>query len=111
MSSDYLDRLAAWAATTPIDALPVPVRERACLVIADSLGVTAHGMQTPEMRKFVARHLADGRPGRASVIGAGRRAKVVLLSLYGRQSSAARLEQTALDDEIDGSERNDAGTA
>jgi len=73
MSSDYLDRLAAWAATTPLDALPSPVRERACLVIADSLGVTVHGMQTPEMRGFVARHLADGRPGRASVVGARRR--------------------------------------
>jgi 2-methylcitrate dehydratase PrpD len=71
---DYLDRLAAWAATTPLDALPPAVRERACLVIADSLGVTAHGMQTSEMREFVARHLGDGRPGRASVIGARRRA-------------------------------------
>lgn len=45
------------------------------------------------------------------VIGVGRKAKVVLLSRYGKQSSSARLEQTALDDEIDGSERNDAGTA
>ena len=74
MSVDYLDRLSAWAATTPLDALPRAVRERACLVIADSLGVTVHGMQVPEMREFVARHLADARPGRASVIGAGRRA-------------------------------------
>ena len=73
MTSDYLDRLAEWAATTPLDALPSAVRERACLVIADSLGVTTHGMQTPEMREFVTRHLADARPGRASVIGAGRR--------------------------------------
>jgi 2-methylcitrate dehydratase PrpD len=71
---DYLDRLGAWAATTPLDALPPVVRERACMVIADSLGVTAHGMQAPEMRELVARQLADARPGRASVIGAGRRA-------------------------------------
>ena len=71
---DYLDRLSAWAATAPLDALPPAVRERACVVIADSLGVTAHGMQTGEMRALVARHLADGRAGRASVIGAGRRA-------------------------------------
>ncbi|MGH7332442.1 MAG: MmgE/PrpD family protein [Candidatus Rokuibacteriota bacterium] len=71
---DYLDRLAAWAATTPPEALPPAVRERAGLVIADSLGVTAHGMQVPEMREFVARHLANARPGRASVIGAVRRA-------------------------------------
>ena len=73
MAMDYLDRLAAWAATTPLDALPRAVRERACLVIADSLGVTAHGMQTAEMSEFVARQLAEARPGRASVIGGGRR--------------------------------------
>ena len=66
MTVDYLDRLAAWAATTPLDALPPAVRARACLVIADSLGVTAHGMQTPEMRAFVARHLADPRPAPGS---------------------------------------------
>jgi 2-methylcitrate dehydratase PrpD len=71
---DYLDRLSAWAATTPLDALPPAVRDRACVVIADSLGVTVHGMQVPEMREFVARQLVDGRAGRASVIGAGRRA-------------------------------------
>ena len=73
MSADYLDRLAAWAATTRLDTLPAALRERACVVIADSLAVTAHGMQTPEMREFVERHLTDARPGRASVIGAGRR--------------------------------------
>jgi 2-methylcitrate dehydratase PrpD len=71
---DYLDRLSAWAVATPLDALPRAVRERACVVIADSVGVTVHGMQTPEMREFVARHLADAQPGRASVIGAHRRA-------------------------------------
>ena len=47
MTVDYLDRLSAWAATAPLDALPSAVRERACLVIADSLGVTVHGMQVP----------------------------------------------------------------
>jgi 2-methylcitrate dehydratase PrpD len=70
---DYLDRLSAWAVATPLDALPQAVRERACVVIADSIGVTVHGMQTPEMRELVTRHLADARPGRASVIGAQRR--------------------------------------
>jgi len=74
MSADYLDRLAAWAATTPLDAMPKAVRERAGVVIADSIGVTVHGMQHPEMREMLARLLADGRSGDASVIGAGRRA-------------------------------------
>lgn len=74
MTADYLDRLAAWASTTPLDAVPRAVRERACVVIADSLGVTVHGMQAPEMRALVARHLADGRSGRASIVGAGRKA-------------------------------------
>jgi 2-methylcitrate dehydratase PrpD len=78
---DYLDRLSAWAATTPLDDLPKAVRERAGLVIADSLGVTAHGMQTAEMRTLVTRHLAEGRPGRASVIGAGRRSDAASAAL------------------------------
>lgn len=70
---DYLDRLAAWAAAAALPALPAPVVERAKLVIADSLGVTVHGMQAPEMRAFVARQLAPGPRGDASIIGAGRR--------------------------------------
>lgn len=68
---EYLDRLATWAATAPLEELPPAVRERACLVIADSLGVTVHGMQVPEMRALLTRHLTEGRSGRASVIGAG----------------------------------------
>ena len=74
VSVDYLDRLAPGPPPRRSTRCRRAVRERACLVIADSLGVTVHGMQVPEMREFVARHLADGRPGRASVIGAGRRA-------------------------------------
>ena len=83
---DYLDRLAQWAATTPLDAMPAAVRERACLVIADSIGVTVHGMQADEMRQLVASHLAEAAPGAASVIGARRRA---------HPSSAALLNGTA----------------
>src|SRR5207237_3631452 len=86
VSVDYLDRLSDWAVTTKLDALPLAVRERACLVIADSLGVSVHGMQTPEMREFVARYLAEARAGRASVIGAHRRAE---------PASAALLNGTA----------------
>lgn len=71
---DYLDRLSAWAAGLTLDRLPTAVVERARLVIADSLGVTAHGMQADEMRRLAARLLDGGRPGAASVVGAGRRA-------------------------------------
>lgn len=71
---DYLDRLAEWAATARLDALPSAVRARGSLVIADSLGVTAHGMQVPEMHAMVERALANARPGRASVIGTSHRA-------------------------------------
>ena len=81
MSVDYLDRLSAWAVTAELDALPLAVRERACLVIADSIGVTVHGMQTPEMHELVARHLAEARPGRASVMGADRRTDLASAAL------------------------------
>jgi len=43
------------------------------------------------------------------IIGAGRKAKTILLSRYGRPTSGIRVEPELTDDEIDGSERNDAG--
>ena len=80
--ANYLDRLAAWAAATPLDAMPAAVRARGCMVIADSLGVTAHGMQTPEMREFVTRHPY----GTFGTIGAA----VALARLFGYDASAIR---------------------
>jgi 2-methylcitrate dehydratase PrpD len=71
---DYLDRLSEWAAGLSVDRLPAQVAERARLVVADSLGVTAYGMQTDEMRRLVEQLLAAGPRGRASIVGAGRRA-------------------------------------
>jgi 2-methylcitrate dehydratase PrpD len=43
-------------------------------VLADSVPVIAAGMQQPEMRAFVDRHLARAASGKAWVIGSGRRA-------------------------------------
>jgi hypothetical protein len=45
------------------------------------------------------------------VIGAGRKAKTILLSRYGRPASGVKIVSEFTDDEIDGSERNDAGLA
>jgi 2-methylcitrate dehydratase PrpD len=68
----YLKTLAAFAAGTRLDA--IDARERARWVIADSVPVIAAGMQQPEMRAYVDKHLAEAAPGAAWVIGAGRRA-------------------------------------
>lgn len=67
-------------------------------------------------RGYYIREFAESAPRlrvnwKRVVIGTGRRAKVVLLSRYGRQTSAGKLPAAALDDEPDGKERNDAGTA
>ncbi|HVQ74535.1 MAG TPA: MmgE/PrpD family protein [Candidatus Binatia bacterium] len=85
-SVDYLDRLSAWAASATLDRLPGAVVDRAKLVVADSLGVTVHGMQTDEMRRLAEHVLAPGPRGTASIIGADRRADA---------STAALLNGTA----------------
>ena len=70
----YLTTLAEFAAGTQLNAISEAARTRARWVIADSIPVIAAGMQQPEMRAFVARHLTGAAPGSAWVIGAGRRA-------------------------------------
>jgi 2-methylcitrate dehydratase PrpD len=69
MSDDYLTTLAEFACATRLADLPASLLQRARWIIADSVGAIAGGMQTPEMQAFVARHLAGGQPGEASVIG------------------------------------------
>jgi 2-methylcitrate dehydratase PrpD len=70
----YLQRLAEFAAETRLSDLSAAARERARWVLADCVPVIAAGMQQPEMRTFVERHLAQAASGTAWVIGAKRRA-------------------------------------
>lgn len=70
----YLQELAHFAAATRLADLTDGARERARWVLADCVPVIAAGMQQPEMRALVARHLAQAASGNAWVIGAGRRA-------------------------------------
>lgn len=71
MPSDYLTTLAEFACATRLADLPPALRERGRWIIADSVGAIAGGMQVPEMKAFVVKHLTGRQPGVASVIGGG----------------------------------------
>lgn len=68
--SDYLATVAEFICASRLGDLPADVLERGRWIIADSIGAIAGGMQVPEMKAFVAKHLAKRSPGAASVIGA-----------------------------------------
>lgn len=70
----YLATLATFAANTKLKDVSQAARDRARWVIADSIPVIAAGMQQPEMKALVGKHLAQGGKGESWVIGAGRRA-------------------------------------
>src|SRR5688572_15449776 len=70
----YLSQLGEFAASTQLSQLSVAARERARWVLADCIPVIAAGMQQPEMKRFVERHMSQAGTGSAWVIGAGRRA-------------------------------------
>ncbi len=70
----YLTTLAAFAADATLASLSDAARERARWIIADCIPVIAAGMQQREMQALVAKQLAQAAPGRAWVIGAGKRA-------------------------------------
>ena len=72
--SDYIDALADFALNTKYEDIPPHVIDHAKLILADTLPVIAHGMQEKEVQSLVARHLATAAPGKASVIGARKRA-------------------------------------
>lgn len=74
-SADYLGALSAFVCDTRLQDLPPAALDRAHWVIADSLAVTAAGMQAPEMKRFRARYLSSLPSRGAWVIGAGRRAR------------------------------------
>lgn len=72
---DYLRQLAAFAANTPLAAIPEPVRARARLVLADCIPVIGAGMRVAQMQRLVATYLPQAGPGDAWVIGTGKRAR------------------------------------
>jgi 2-methylcitrate dehydratase PrpD len=74
MATDYLTTLAAFACATRLADLPASLVARGRWILADSVGAIAGGMQMPEMKAFVARHLGGRQPGAASVIGGAVRA-------------------------------------
>ena len=68
-AGDYLDTLSRFACETQLTDIPVAVRERCGLIIADLLAVIAAGMQEPEMQALVASHGPRVAAGHASVVG------------------------------------------
>lgn len=74
MSAHYLDELSNFICNTRIDDVDTQVRAYGCRVISDSIPVIAAGMQVAEMRNLAAAQLQRAAPGRAWVIGSGRRA-------------------------------------
>lgn len=71
---EYLTTLAEFATAAVIGGISDGARDRARWVIADSIPVIAAGMQQPEMKALVVKHLAQSASGNAWVIGAGKRA-------------------------------------
>lgn len=71
---EYLKTLAGFAAGATLADLSPAARDRARWIIADCIPVVAAGMQQPEMKKFVERHLARAAHGNSWVIGSTRRA-------------------------------------
>ncbi|MBM3356774.1 MAG: MmgE/PrpD family protein [Betaproteobacteria bacterium] len=74
VKADYLDALAQFACETRFEDLPSNIVEHCKLILSDTLPVIAAGMQQKEMRSLAARHLPKVAPGRAMVIGTGKRA-------------------------------------
>lgn len=72
-TTDYLDTLSRFACETRLADIPVAVRERCRVVVADMLAVIAAGMQEAEMQALVANHVPQVASGHASVIGSGKR--------------------------------------
>jgi 2-methylcitrate dehydratase PrpD len=71
---EYLKTLAAFCSGASLDTIGPAVVERTRWIIADSIPVIAAGMQMPEMKALVARHLEGSPSGAAWVFGAGRKA-------------------------------------
>jgi 2-methylcitrate dehydratase PrpD len=70
----YLKTLAEFASNARLDTLSAAARERGRWIIADCIPVIAAGMQEPEMKALVAKHLAEAGTGNSWVVGTGKRA-------------------------------------
>ncbi len=62
-----LAALGRFVAEVADDAIPAPVRDRAALILADTVGVALAGSEEPEIRRLHAG--ADRAPGPATVLG------------------------------------------
>lgn len=71
--SDGIAALARFADAITLAALPSAVRERAALVLLDTLGVMIWGGQDPFLRQLRSRYSRAYSPGKATVIGTGER--------------------------------------
>ena len=63
--------LARFAGAVTFASLPIAVRERAALVLLDTLGVMIFGSQDPFLGQLRSRYSRAYSPGRATVIGTG----------------------------------------
>ena len=78
----YLDVLAEFATCADLSMLSTSARERVRWIITDCIPVIATGMQQPEMKALVAKHLAQAGAGNAWVVGTGKRATAFDASLF-----------------------------
>ena len=69
---DGMRALTAWAVAVTFDDLPVAVRHRAALVIADNMAAMVAARDEPEVRKFHDSLLAQSGPAEATVFRGGR---------------------------------------
>jgi len=69
----YLDALTDFVSGTRLQDVPADVVEQMGITFADTLAVIAAGMQTTELKALLAVHAPLTAPGKACVIGSGRR--------------------------------------
>ena len=78
---EYLQTLSRYLCEAKLEAFPSHVVDRGRWVVADCLVLIAAGMQADGMKRFVKTHLTPGTRGRASVIGAARKANAMTAAL------------------------------
>jgi 5-(carboxyamino)imidazole ribonucleotide synthase len=77
MRPAYLDTVADFIVNTRLADLNADALEHGRWILADCIPVVAAGMQTREMKAFVAAQLAQAAPGNAWVLGTGKRASAL----------------------------------